>query len=81
MKLYYLPVPTDAEGATVTHDHEQQVEQAGGNVYLSRSFGQGNAVIVLVLPDSVLPAAVGLPDATLISTQPDHEPPDEEPGL
>ena len=79
MKLYHLPVPTDAAGLTVTHDHEQQVEQAGGSVYLSRSFGQGNAVIVLLLPDSVLPAAVGLPDAVFVTQS--QEPTDEEPGL
>jgi hypothetical protein len=49
MKLYHLPVPSDQVGSTITTEHEDLIAEAGGSIHLSRSFGNGPAVIVLTL--------------------------------
>lgn len=67
MKLYHLPVPSDELGSTLITEHAHLIEESGGTLSLSRSFGNGPAVLVLTLPDEVTPEEVGLPDAQEIA--------------
>lgn len=65
MKLYYVKVPNDAAGDALIAEHRSVIEDVKGAVTLSRSFGVGDAVVVLTLPDAIQPADVGLPEAEL----------------
>jgi hypothetical protein len=65
VKLYYVQVPNDRAGEALIAEHDEVVTGVQGTLALSRSFGVGDAIVVMTLPDNVSPADVGLPQAEL----------------
>ena len=67
MKLYHLSVANDKAGESLVAEHLPVLQGVGGaSANLSRSFGIGPSIVVIILPDNVSPADVGLPDATWV---------------
>jgi hypothetical protein len=79
MKLYYVKVPDDNAGTALIAEHRNVIGDIGGTISLSRSFGIGDATVVLTLPDSMPPSDVGLPEAEhVMDLEPDKEEPKED---
>ncbi len=63
MKLYHLPVVNDQAGEALVAEHQPVLQGVGGEASLSRSFGVGSSIVVVLLPDNVAPGDVDLPEA------------------
>ena len=66
MKLYHLSVANDKAGESLVAEHLPVLQGVVAPANLSRSFGIGPSIVVIILPDNVSPADVGLPDATWV---------------